>query len=109
MDPLVEAGIAALHRRSRALGDFFLTCLEERCPDLAAQLVSPRDCGRRGGHLTLRTPDAGEVERRLAERGVIVDSRPPELLRLAFAPLYVTYGQVWQAVQELDDATRGLR
>ena len=54
-------------------------------------------------------PDADEVERRLAGRGVIVDSRPPELLRLAFAPLYVTYGQVWQAARELDDATRGLR
>ncbi len=109
LDPLVQAGIVALHSRSRALGDFFLACLEERRPDLASRLVSPRDSGRRGGHLTLRIPDADGVEQRLAERGVIVDSRPPELLRLAFAPLYVTYGQVWRAVQELDDATRGLR
>lgn len=109
LDPLVQAGIVALNRRSRSLGDFFLACIEERCPDLIAQLVSPRDCGRRGGHLTLGIPDADEVERKLAARGVLVDSRPPEMLRVAFAPLYVTHVEVWRAVQELDHVVRGPR
>lgn len=109
LDPLVEAGIVSLHRRSRSLGDFFLACSEERCPDLVALLVSPRDSGRRGGHLTLRIPDADKVERKLAEHGVLVDSRRPDMLRLAFAPLYVTHVQVWRAVQELDHVVRGPR
>lgn len=109
LDPLVEAGIDALHRRSRSLGEFFLACVEERRPDLMELLVSPRDPDRRGAHLTLRLPDADAVERNLAERGVLVDSRSPDLLRLAFAPLYVTFQQAWRAARELDQVLRGPR
>lgn len=109
LDPLVEAGIHALHRRSQALGEFFLTCLEERCPDLLSQLASPRDPDRRGGHLALRVPGADKVELALADRGVLVDSRPPDLIRFAFAPLYVSHDQVWRAVHELYHAVKGVR
>lgn len=109
VDLLVKAGIVALNRRSRSLGDFFLACLAERCPQLVPLLASPRDSGRRGGHLAIRIPNGDKVKQELAERGVLVDSRPPDLLRLAFAPLYVTHVQVWRAVQELDHVVKGLR
>jgi kynureninase len=104
LGPLVDAGITALHRRSRSLSEFFLACLGDRHAGL---LASPRDPDRRGAHLALRLPGAAEVERALAERGVLVDSRPPDLLRLAFAPLYVTHDQVWRAVQELEQVVDG--
>jgi kynureninase len=103
LDPLVQAGIVALHRRSCSLSDFFLACIDERSPDLATLLISPRDAARRGGHLTLRMGAADDVERQLAQRGVLVDFRMPDMLRLAFAPLYVTHADVWRAVQQLDD------
>ncbi|MBN9739972.1 kynureninase [Amycolatopsis sp. A1MSW2902] len=101
LDPLLEAGIEALYRRSRELSDYFLACLEESRPDLARQLVSPRDARRRGGHLAVRVPDAERVEHELAERGVHVDSRPPDLIRFAFAPLYVTKDHIRQVVDIL--------
>lgn len=106
--PLVDVGIEALWQRSRSLSDFFLTCLEDRHPDLAV-LASPRDSARRGGHLALRIPGAEKVERALFDRGVLVDSRPPDLLRIAFAPLYLTYTQVWRAVEELHHAWEAVR
>jgi kynureninase len=109
LGPLVDAGIVALNRRSRSLSDFFLACLDERCPHLAPLVVSPRDAADRGGHLALQLPDADKVERALAERGVLVDARPPALLRLAFAPLYLTHVQMWRAVEELDDVLKGQR
>ncbi|MCM6778276.1 aminotransferase class V-fold PLP-dependent enzyme [Nocardia sp. CDC159] len=109
LDPLVEVGIEALHRRGRELGEFFLECLAERAPDLAGRLASPRDPDRRGGHLALRIPEAEPVEAALAAAGVHVDSRPPDLIRLAFAPLYVTHEQVWHAVDALDHAVKGAR
>ncbi|MGI5350348.1 aminotransferase class V-fold PLP-dependent enzyme [Streptomyces sp. CA-250714] len=107
LDPLIEVGIHPLRRRSRDLGEFFLECLESSRPDLLGQLVSPRDPDRRGGHLALRVPDAEKVEEALAGRGVLVDSRPPDLIRFAFAPLYVTHEQVLRAVRELDHAVNG--
>jgi len=101
LGPLTRAGIDALSRRNRSLSDFFLTCVEERSPRLVGQLASPADVARRGGHLALNVPDAAEVEHELADRGVLLDSRPPDLIRIAFAPLYVSHVQVWHAAREL--------
>lgn len=106
--PLLTAGIEGLHLRSRSLSDFFLTCLERWRPNQVS-LASPRDSNRRGGHLALRIPDADKVERALFDRGVLVDSRPPDLLRLAFAPLYLTHEQVWRATEELIRVLEGVR
>ncbi|WP_051791390.1 aminotransferase class V-fold PLP-dependent enzyme [Amycolatopsis jejuensis] len=101
LDPLLEVGIDALYRRSRELAGSFLDCLGARRPDLLDRLVSPRDAERRGGHLALRIPGAERIEEELRGRGVLVDSRPPDLIRFAFAPLYVTHVQVQRAVGEL--------
>lgn len=103
LDPLVEVGIDALYTRGVALAATFLEELGRRRPDLAAAVVGPRDPARRGAHLALQLPDAGRTERELATRGVLTDSRPPDLLRVAFAPLQVTHGQVARAAAVLDE------
>ncbi|MFC4494591.1 aminotransferase class V-fold PLP-dependent enzyme [Streptomyces ovatisporus] len=109
LDPLLEVGVHALYSRSQDLSEFFLECLERSRPDVLEQLVSPRDPDRRGGHLALRLPDAERIEEALAARGVLVDSRPPDLIRFAFAPLYVTHEQVRRAVHELGDVVKEAR
>ncbi|WP_018681046.1 aminotransferase class V-fold PLP-dependent enzyme [Actinokineospora enzanensis] len=109
LDPLLDVGIHELRRRSLDLGEYFLECLAYRRPELLRGLASPRDPERRGGHLALRVPDAEAVESALLERGVLVDARPPDLVRIAFAPLYVTHEQVWRATGALSDSVEGLR
>ncbi|WP_433664238.1 aminotransferase class V-fold PLP-dependent enzyme [Nocardia sp. CA-128927] len=107
--PLVEVGIHELHRRSSELGEFFLECLADRSPELLGRLASPLDADRRGGHLALRVPQADKVEEALADSGVLVDARPPDLIRFAFAPLYVTHEQVANAVDALCRAVEGVQ
>ncbi|MFI6996580.1 aminotransferase class V-fold PLP-dependent enzyme [Nocardia sp. NPDC050175] len=106
--PLIEVGIHELHRRSKDLSGFFLECLADRRPELLHQLASPEVADRRGGHLALRVPQVNKVESALADNGVLVDARPPDLIRFAFAPLYVTHEQVAQAVDVLCRAVEGL-
>ena len=57
---------------------------------------------RYGAFLALRSPVAGEVDRALAQRGVMVDSRGP-WLRLGPAP-YLADAQLEAAVEHLGDA-----
>jgi len=41
------------------------------------------------------------VNEALKARGIIPDFRPPNIIRLAPIPLYVSYHDVWKVVQHL--------
>jgi kynureninase len=62
-------------------------------------LGSPRDPGRRGSHVSLRHPDGYRVSRALIdEMNVIPDFRAPDSIRFGFAPLYVSFADVWEGI-----------
>lgn len=66
------------------------------------QQITPREPHRRGAMLTLRVEHAPhDLVARLARRGVIVDLRPPDLLRVAPVPLYNGYEDIWRFVEAL--------
>jgi kynureninase len=64
-------------------------------------VVTPRESGARGGHVSLRHPRAAELITVLAGAGIIGDFRPPDLLRFGFSPLYNRYGEVMQLGEAL--------
>ena len=84
LDEFDDLPMAAVRARSLALGDAFLDAL-----GAGADVVTPREHDRRGGHVALRVADAARARTALAANGVIVDDRPPDLLRFAFAAPYV--------------------
>jgi len=60
-------------------------------------LASPRDAGRRGGHIVFAHDAAYSIVQASIERGVIGDFRAPNLARFGFAPLSLTYSEVAKA------------
>jgi kynureninase len=44
--------------------------------------------------LTLRVPGVPALVKRLRARGALVDARPPDILRIAAAPLYTRFEDV---------------
>src|SRR5262249_24647585 len=76
--------------------------VESRLARHGVRVVTPREDDRRGGHLALIHPEAGRLSRALRARGVIPDFRPPDLLRLAPAPLYTSFAERQQAVAIMD-------
>jgi kynureninase len=57
----------------------------------------------RGSQVALAMEHAYEVTQALIARGVIGDFRAPDILRLGFAPLYLSYTEVWDAMDTLRD------
>ncbi len=69
-------------------------------------VVTPRDPARRGAQLSLRLPGVGrDAEARLKRMGVVVDYREPDIIRVAPAPLYNTFHDVWRLAQALATLT----
>jgi kynureninase len=101
-------GLAALREKSLALADLFIELVERRCAGHGLALVTPRDPARRGSQVCFsRSNGAYAIVQALIARGVIGDFRAgdgmrhPDILRFGFAPLYLRFVEVWDAVEQL--------
>lgn len=99
VDLIAEIGVDRLYTKSQALSEFFLECLSDR--DIALELVSPSDSIRRGSQLSFRHENAYAICQALIARGVIGDFRDPDILRLGFAPAYLRFEDMAEAVRHL--------
>ena len=72
----------------------FLSRIEEDLNLWALILVSPREARLRGAQLSFSHSDAYPISQALIEAGVIVDFRAPNLLRLGFSPLFLSFNEV---------------
>ncbi len=86
--------------KSLAMTDLFIELVESRLPG-AFELATPRDHVRRASQVALRHRDAYTVIQLLIERGVIGDFREPNICRFGFAPLYLRYVDVYDAVSRI--------
>ncbi|MFD3381836.1 MULTISPECIES: kynureninase [unclassified Streptomyces] len=98
-----DVSIDTVRTKSLALTDFFLECVESYVPEGEVESVTPSAHPERGSQIALRCTDAGNVMRRLIDRGVIGDFREPDTLRFGFTPLYVGFGDVERAARVLGE------
>jgi kynureninase len=68
------------------------------------EIVTPREPARRGCQLSLRVAGGRELLGRLEEASIVCDFREPNVLRVAPAPLYNTFHDVWRFVETLRTA-----
>ncbi|MER6036336.1 kynureninase [Streptomyces sp. NPDC001835] len=100
-------GVDAVRAKSLALTDFFLECVAAYTEAGRAECVTPAPHAERGSQIALRCPDAGEVMKRLIERGVVGDFRHPDVLRFGFTPLYVGFADTERAARILGELLNG--
>ena len=92
--------IDAVRAKSLVMSDLFIDLVEARLPGVFT-LATPREHARRGSQVSLRHPQSYGVVQAMIERGVIGDFREPDIARFGFAPLYLRYVDVYDAVEHL--------
>ncbi|MEU5595630.1 kynureninase [Streptomyces sp. NPDC020298] len=102
-----DVSVPAVRAKSLALTDFFLECVTAYVPPGRVESLTPAPHEQRGSQIALRCDDAGEVMRRLIERGVVGDFRHPDVLRFGFTPLYVRFTDVERAARVLAETVAG--
>ena len=100
---LLEAGLAEIRAKSIRLTEYLIELGDAWLQPLGCTLASPREAGRRGGHVTFCHPEAERIVARLAARDIIADYRTPDRFRLGLAPLTTRFGDVWTAAEAARD------
>jgi kynureninase len=101
-----QVDMAEVRRKSNALCQLFIDLVETRCAGHGFELIAPREAGLsqpliRGSQVSFAHPQGYAIVQALIKRGVIGDFRDPDVMRFGFTPLYLGYGDVFDAVEHL--------
>jgi len=102
-----RAGAKAIRAKAAALTDLFIRRVEAGPAGSELRLVTPREAGLRGGHVSFAHPDGYAVVQALIDRGVIGDFRDPDIARFGFSPLPLSFAEVALAAEILGDVVAG--
>ena len=98
-----SAGMRALRVKSENLTGYLEMLLNSIRNDCIS-VVTPTDPKQRGCQLSIRVADADkDLFNALTERGVIADWREPDVIRVAPAPLYNSFSDVFRFVEILKE------
>jgi kynureninase len=102
LDPILEAGMDRLRDKSVRLTEYLIQLFDYFLAPLGFTLGSPRTSNQRGSHVSIRHPEGYRINRALIEEmNVIPDFREPDNIRLGLAPLYTTFGEVWEGMDRI--------
>ena len=102
LTPLLDAGMEALRAKSILMTDYASFLTDELLAPLGFSLGSPRDSARRGSHISIRHEEGYRINRAMIEEmNVIPDFRAPDNIRLGFAPLYISFSNIWEGFDRI--------
>ncbi|MEO8355355.1 MAG: kynureninase [Chloroflexota bacterium] len=102
LEPMLEAGMDALRAKSILMTDYASYLTDEMLAPSGFSLGSPRDSARRGSHISIRHEEGYRINRALIEEmNVIPDFREPDNIRLGFAPLYISFTDIWEGFDRI--------
>jgi kynureninase len=110
LNPLLNAGMDAVRAKSIMMTDYAAFLTDHVLAPLGFSLGSPRDSARRGSHISIRHDEGYRINRALIdEMNVIPDFRGPDNIRLGFAPLYVSFTDIWEGFDRIKRVMEGKR
>ena len=101
IDIMLKADMQQLRAKSMRMTQLFIELVESRCAGHDLRLASPRDAEERGSQVSFHHEHGFQIIRALNSGGVTGDYREPGNMRFGFAPIYLRYVDVWDAVEIL--------
>jgi len=102
LDIVLQAGIERIRRKSVAQTSYLIDLFDARLAPLGFALGTPRDPSRRGSHVSIRHPEGYRINRAMIEEmDLIPDFREPDNIRLGIAPLYISFEEIYEAVERI--------
>lgn len=96
MEIFDAVGMAALREKSLKLTGY-LEFLLDQIPNKRYEVITPRDPAARGAQLSILAHDEPKaLFKRLQQQHVVGDFREPNVIRVAPAPLYNSFHDVWR-------------
>lgn len=103
LDIFDEAGFKNIRRKSEKLTGY-LAFLIENINDNRIHIITPKNAEERGCQLSIQVKNTDKgLHKKLTEAGTITDWREPNVIRVAPAPLYNSYADVFRFVEKLKE------
>jgi kynureninase len=108
LDVFDAVSIEQIRIKSIALNHFFQTCVDtlyvedKNHPD-SLTLACNADAQLRGSQISYQHPKAYEICQALIKQGVVADFRAPDVLRIGFSPLFLSFVEMHTAATILVD------
>jgi kynureninase len=97
-----EASIGAIATKAAIGTQLMIDLYDAWLAPLGMELITSRNPNERGGHISLRHPDAAQICVALRQiSNVIPDYRTPNAIRLAISPLPTSYLEVWDGFDRM--------
>lgn len=98
-----EAGFENIRAKSIEL-TAYLEFLLHQLPSINFEIITPADQESRGAQLSLYFKERGkEIHEKMIDSGIVVDYREPGVVRVAPAPLYCSFKDVYKFYEILKD------
>ncbi len=101
VDLMLEADEKSRYLKRAKMSEIFEALVAEKCEGFDLRFVSPNNATERGAHVSYEHVSGYSIMQNLIDRGVIGDYRAPNRMRFGFSPLFMSYGDLYRAVEIL--------
>lgn len=101
LDELLPVSMAAIRTKSTKLTRLFIELMKERCADYGFTLISSQNDDIRGSQISYTHEQGYAIMQALIASNVIGDFRAPDCVRFGVNPLYLSYLDIWQAIDTI--------
>jgi len=95
--------IRLVRKKSQRLTQLFIFLVKRLCKKYNITIITPNNPEKRGSQVALYFENGFSVIQALINRKIIADYRNPGIMRFGFAPLYLSFKDVWDTVQALNE------